>query len=575
MPTIQRILQDRFRAAIRLAVGLDADPLVTLAQNPKFGDYQSNAAMGLAKQISQTTGQKANPRAIAEQVKSRLDLADLADEVSIAGPGFINVRLSPGWLAAQLAALLNDPRLGIEATPQPQRTVVDYCGVNIAKQMHVGHLRSTCIGDALSRMIEFAGHPVIRQNHLGDWGTQFGMLLRYLLETSGSADAHIADLEDFYRAAKRRFDEDANFANEARQMVVQLQSGQPQALDLWRRIVDQSRRHFQPLYRRLNTKLTAADERGESFYNPLLGQTVQELRDRGVATDSQGAVVVWVQGFEAPLIVQKSDGGFGYGATDLAAIRYRVRELGARRIIYLADARQQQHFRQIFDAARRAGWIDGASAEHVMFGTIQGPDGKPFKSKSGDNIKLVELLNEAEQRALAIVTQKNPELPAEQRQQIAAAVGIGALKYYDLNRDAIGDYVFDWDKMLALDGNTAPYLQYAYARIRSIFRKAQQRGALGEVAATMELSTPFEQALARQILRLGEVLEIVVADLKPHHLCTYLYELATRFSAFFENCPVIQSQPPLRDSRLALCDLTARVLSQGLDLLGIEHPEQM
>jgi arginyl-tRNA synthetase len=578
MKTIVSQLDHAFRSAIAAAFDIHADPLIGPSQNERFGDYQSNAAMGLAKTLAERTGEKTNPRQVAEQIKAKLDLGELASEISIAGPGFINVRLSSGWLSRQLESLLQQAgtpeRLGIDPASDPVRTVIDYSSPNVAKQMHVGHLRSTNLGDALARVLEFQGHDVIRQNHIGDWGTQFGMLLHYLKETGGGGAAHIADLDAFYKAAKARFDDDPRFAEAARQAVVNLQSGGEEELRLWRTIIDESRRHFERVYARMNVQLVREHERGESYYNPMLADVVKELREKGVAVESEGAIVVWVDGFEAPLIIQKSGGGFGYGTTDLAALGYRIRELGAKRIIYLTDSRQSQHFRQFFDAARRAGWTESVRLDHIMFGTILGPDNKPFKARSGESVKLMDLLEEAEQRALVIVEQKNPELPEEQKRRVARAVGIGAIKYFDLARDPIGNYVFDWDKMLAMEGNTAPYLQYAYARIRSIFRRGQERG-ITITAAGIQLDSPHEIALGKHILRLGEIVAIVGRELKPHHLCNYLYELATRFSGFFENCPVLQSEDPIRSSRLQLCETTARTLAMGLELLGIEHPEQM
>lgn len=594
MQTITAQLDAAFRKAIASVFGLEADPLIAPAGNEKFGDYQANAAMGLAKELAKR-GEKTNPRAVAEKIKAALDLGDMASEISIAGPGFINVRLSPVWLDQQLAAVAADPRSGIDPVAKPQTVVVDYSGPNIAKELHVGHLRSTIIGDAVARILDFEGHKVIRQNHLGDWGTQFGMLIAYL-ETRGGKDSLdfaserqeklsveernteeeslVSDLEVFYRSAKRLFDEDPGFQDKSRKRVVELQAGNPRVLELWKMIVDETRLHYQPLYERLGVQLRQEHERGESFYNPMLPDVVKDLRDKGIAIESEGAVVVPVEGFESPLIIEKTGGGYLYGTTDLAAVRYRVGTLHANRVIYFTDSRQSQHFAQVFAAAHKAGWDDAAALEHAPFGTMLGEDGKPFKTRTGGVVKLAELLDEAEERAYKLVTEKNPDLPEDQRQAIARAVGIGAVKYADLSKDRTSDYVFSFDKMLSLDGNTAPYLQYAYARIRSIFRKAGGEAALAP-GAIIKLESPFEIALAKHILRLGEVLEVVARELKPHHLCSYLYELATRFSGFYENCPVIQSPEPLRSSRLLLCNRTARTLAQGLDLLGIEHPEQM
>ena len=583
MQTLLAQLQQRFRAAIRIACNIDADPLLTPAQNEKFGDYQSNAAMGLAKQL----GQK--PRDVAQKIVDALEIKDLATEITIAGPGFINVKLSPAWLAS----LLRQAGAGQAIAPAPaerQTVVVDYSGPNIAKQMHVGHLRSTIIGDTIARVIEALGHTVIRQNHVGDWGTQFGMLISHLrtaglqqvpygLEAGGPTS--INDLEDFYRQAKKRFDDDLNFQNQARATVVRLQSGEQAELEAWRQIVDETRLHYQPIYARLNVKLTQSDERGESFYNPFLAGIVQNLRDKGLAVESQGAVAVFIDGPDKnPVIVEKTGGGFLYATTDLAALRYRAQELRADRIIYTHDSRQAQHFDQVFRIARQAGFVGhSVQLDYAPFGTMLGADGKPFKTRSGDTVKLKDLLDEAHERAMAVVEQKNPNLPADQKTDIARAVGIGAVKYADLSKDRISDYVFDWDKMLSLDGNTAPYLQYAYARIKSIFRKADASAAAGggvkDEGAEIRLNSPFELSLAKHILQFGEAVESVARELKPHVLCTSLYELASKFSGFYENCPVLTSEEPLRSSRLSLCDLAARTMATGLDLLGIEHPEQM
>jgi arginyl-tRNA synthetase len=584
MQTIAARLDQAFRRAIRQAFNVDADPLIALAQNPAFGDYQANAAMGLAKQLAQSTGQKTNPRAVAEQIKQKLELGEMVQEVTIAGPGFINVRLAPAWLWGQLQGISADTRLGLEPAADPQIVLIDYSGPNVAKQMHIGHLRSTNIGDALSRILEFQGQEMIRQNHMGDWGTQFGMLLAYLKKRQGDAASHIEDLDEFYRSARQVFDTDPAFADESRQTVVRLQAGEAEELRLWQRIVQESRAHFQPLYERMNVRLSQADERGESFYNDLLADTVRELKEKGVAVESEGAVVIFIQGYEAPLIIQKRDGGFGYATTDLAALRYRIRELGAKRIIYVTDARQSQHFAQVFSAARQAGWTEGVILEHAQFGSILGADGKPMKTRQGETVKLKAVLDEAENRAFELVSEKSTGLDESARRAVARAVGIGAVKYFDLNKDRAGDYIFDWQKMLAMDGNTAPYLQYAYARIQSIFRKAGDRPAGAADAAKAgpaadatltALATPQELSLAKHLLRLGEVLELVARELKPHHLCNYLYELSARFSGFYEHCPVLQSEEPTRTHRLALCRLTAEALGLGLDLLGIEHPTQM
>lgn len=579
MIPISTQLSGLFREAISQAFGFDAEPMVAPSQNAAFGDYQCNAAMGLVKRVSEARGAKVNPRQVAEAIREAVEplLADMATEISIAGPGFINVKLAPHWLAAQLSAATADERLALPAAAEPQTVVVDYSGPNVAKQMHVGHLRSTIIGDSIARVLEFLGHRVIRQNHLGDWGTQFGMLIAHLRSIpEGQGDAHIEDLEALYKAAKQRFDAEPDFQEESRATVVKLQGGGAEELAYWRRIGDETRRHYQPIYERLGVALTPEHERGESFYNPFLPEVVAELQQRGVAERSEGAVVIFVEGYPTPLIVEKSGGGYMYGTTDLAAIRYRVKELGANRIVYVHDNRQSQHFAQVFDAARRAGWADGVSLEFAPFGTILGTDGTPIKTREGGTIKLKDLLDEAVERAFALVSEKNPQMNEAQRREIAQAVGIAAVKYTDLSKDRTGDYMFAWDKMMSMDGNTGPYLQYALTRIRSIFRKAEQAtGTVPQPGAYLLLEAPHEIALARTILQMGEVLELVARELKPHHLGSYLYGLATTFNGFYENCPVLHSEGETRVSRLALCHATARAMEIGLELLGIPRLEQM
>jgi len=442
MPTIIEQLEPAFRAAIAAALGFDADPALSVAQNEKFGDYQANAAMSLAKRVTETTGEKTNPRTIAERIKSKLELGELASEISIAGPGFINVRLSPALLAKRIQFAITDPRLGLGPVASPITTVIDYSGLNVAKQAHVGHLRSTVIGDAISRVLEFQGHRVIRQNHIGDWGTQFGMLITHLKMQSAAEQARIEDLDQFYKQARQRFDSDPAFADEARATVVRLQAGGEAEMKLWRQIVDQSRLQFQAIYDQMGIRLTVAEERGESTYNDMLARNVAELKSRGVAQESNGATVIFTDGFEAPLMIQKTGGGFGYGITDLSALRYRVQTLGAKRVIYVVGSPQAQHLKQVFDAAKKAGWAGDAVFEHVSFGSILGEDGKMFKARSGDSVKLIDLLNEAEERAFAVVSAKSPDLPEAQRKKIAHAVGIGAIKYGDLSRDRAGDYTF-------------------------------------------------------------------------------------------------------------------------------------
>ena len=569
----QQVLTGRFQEAISAAWGPEhaqADPLIRPAQNPTFGDYQANVAMSLGKRLGR------NPRQVAAAVVEKLQWLDLlAEAPSVAGPGFINLKLSANWLSQIATSLAGDDRLGVERIATPQTVVIDYSHPNIAKEMHVGHLRSTIIGDALARTLEFQGHRVIRQNHLGDWGTQFGMLIEHLEDLGAAGTAtEIRDLNAFYQQAKKRFDSEPQFADRARKRVVALQSGDPGTLAQWKRLVSESMHHFNAAYARLNVTLSDGDVRGESYYNPMLQEVVQILRDKGLAQLSEGAWCVFVPGHEDPLMVQKSDGGFGYPATDLAAIRFRVQSLGAERVIYVVDARQSSHLAKVFYTARAARWLDDHHvAEHVKFGTILGEDGKPFKTRTGDTVRLAELLDEAEQRALAIVREKSPDLAADEASEIAGIVGIGAVKYGDLSADRIKDYVFSWDRMLAMDGNTAPYLQYAYARIRSIFRKS---GATPEPGVRITVEHDAERALVLKLSQFPAVVRGVVDRLEPHHLCTWLYDLAATFSGFYESCPVLKAQDDAqRRSRLALCDLTARSLAAGLDLLGIRVIERM
>ena len=592
-------LNERVTAAMAAAFGADAadaDPMVRPSNNPKFGDYQSNAAMPLAKKLGKP------PRDVATAIVEKLDVRDLCDTPEIAGPGFINLRLTETYLGDQAASMASDERLGITPISESQRVVVDYSSPNVAKEMHVGHLRSTVIGDAIARVLGWLGHDVIRQNHLGDWGTQFGMLIEHLLDEGprdeGQGQREIGDLNAFYQQAKQRFDADRDFADRARRRVVALQSGDEQTLSLWRQLVEESKHHFARAYRQLNVLIGVDDVRGESTYNNALADVTDALTEQNVATQSEGATVVFVDGYDAPLMVRKSDGGFGYDATDLAAIRYRVDELNADRIIYVTDARQRQHFDMVFKVAERAGWLTDVRADHVPFGMVLGEDNKPFKTRSGETVKLIDLLDEAEQRAAKVVAAKNPDLPADEQQQVARIVGIGAIKYADLSGERTKDYVFNWERMLAMDGNTAPYLQYAYARIQSIFRRLSPSpsggGGWGEGLAAavtasarpspnpslagrgVRITAPAERTLILKLLQFGPTVRSVADNLEPHHLCNYLYELATAFSGFYEACPVLKADDEsTQRSRLTLCNLTAHTLKQGLNLLGIEVLDRM
>ena len=546
------------------------------SQQERFGDYQANVAMSLARTLGR------NPREVAGTIVEHLDVDGVAEPPEVAGPGFINLRLRSEYLAARVAEAAGDDRLGIQPVPEPETVVVDYSQPNVAKEMHVGHLRSTIIGDAIVRVLEFLGHRVIRQNHLGDWGTNFGMLIEHLAdlgEEEAAAELSVGDLEAFYQQAKVKFDSDPAFADRARRRVVALQSGDEGTLRSWHLLIDLSTRYFSAVYGLLDVRLTDDDFAGESFYNPMLADVAEELEERGLAEVHEGALCVFPPGFSGrdgrpfPLMVRKSDGGFGYDTTDLAALRYRVQELKADRIIYVVDARQAQHFALLFAAGRMAGWLNGRQAEHVAFGTVLGPDGKPFKTRAGGTVKLIALLEEAVAKAQGVVDEKSPELEPAQRQEVARAVGVGAVKYADLSSDRVKDYVYDLDRMLAMEGNTAPYLQYAHARIRSIFRRGGEEVVDG---APVVLEGPAERALALQLLRLESAVREVADTLQPHRLATYLFELASAFTAFYEQCPVLKAPTPeLRASRLVLCDLSARTLRLGLDLLGIEAPDRM
>ena len=564
---LRAILNERFGQAFEKATGEALPPQIQLSGRPEFGDYQANGAMAAAKTLKQ------NPRAIAEQVVAAARVDDLADRLEIAGPGFINIHLKPEFLAEALT----EP--AIDSAVEPQKVVVDYSSPNLAKEMHVGHLRSTIIGDAVARILEALGHEVVRQNHVGDWGTQFGMLIAYL-EESGADSDELADLEVFYRASKQRFDTDEAFAERARQRVVALQAGDPATRDLWQRFIDISLSHCQATYDRLGVTLTRQDVMAESAYNDDLDDVVADLEAHGLLTTSDGARCVFLDEFKGkdgkplPVIVQKSDGGYLYATTDLAAVRYRVRVLDADRALYSTDARQALHFRQIFAVAAAAGFTGNRiSLEHQPFGAMLGRDGKPFKTRDGGVVKLNDLLDEAVTRAAALVAEKSPDLSSAERETIAQAVGIGAVKYADLSKNRTSDYIFDWDQMLSFDGNTAPYLQYAYSRIQSIFR----RGGVEEAALTdpVLLTEEAERALAVVLLRLQEVLEQVAREGFPHLLCAWLYELATAFMRFYEACPILNAEEPARGSRLALCRITGERLSLGLSLLGIQTVPRM
>jgi arginyl-tRNA synthetase len=577
MPDPKSELSRRFRAAMAAAFGdelADTDPLI---RPSSFGDLQANVAMSLARQLGRP------PREVAAAIVERLDAGDLSERVEVSGPGFVNVTLRSDWIAGQAEKLAADERLGIAPSDPLETAVVDYSAPNVAKEMHVGHLRSTVIGDALTRVLGFLGHRVIRQNHIGDWGAPFGMLIEHLIDI-GAADAgadwSVGDLNLFYQQAREKFDSDPDFAERARRRVVALQSGEEATLALWRQLVDESMRHFRAIYERLGVLLTDDDVDAESRYNPVLPEVVAELEAKGLLEESRGALCVFPPGFTGrdgerlPLIVRNSLGGYNYVTTDLAAVRKRVREFGATRLVYVVGSPQALHLSMVFAASAMAGWLDeDHRAEHAQFGSVLGADGKMLRTRSGDPIKLIDLLDEADQRAAKIVEDRG-ELDATTRSAVARAVAMGALKYFDLSFQRERDYVFDWDRMLSFDGNTGPYLQYAVTRIHSIFRRAGVDPATAATARIV-LAEPAERALALKLLGLGEQVAAVAETLEPHRLCTYLFELATAFTDFYEACPVLQADQPVRESRLALCALVARSLTLGLDLLGIQVPERM
>jgi len=612
------MLRGPFAAAVAAVSGQpphEVDPLLRPAGDPNFGDYQCNAAMSLSKALG------AKPRDIADRIVAAVTprLADVAHPPEVAGPGFVNIRLKDEFLERYLGAIPAPPaghgsdldRVGLPAAAAPQRVVIDYSSPNIAKQMHVGHLRSTIIGDVFARVLGFQGHDVIRQNHVGDWGTQFGMLIAHYrdhaLPTAETCTDLLAAIEADYKAAQQRFKENEQFAAAARQAVGQLQSGDEAANAVWRQICTLSRQALMCIYQRLNVMLDDCDVCGESFYNDRLDPVVEELRRMlapgrsaaGEVRADEGAQCLFLNdengaprfrnpdGDPLPMMIQKSDGAYLYATTDLAALRYRIKELGARRIVYVTDARQKLHFEMLFAAARAAGWAhDDVLLEHVMFGSVLGDDRKPLKTREGQNVRLADLLDEAERRALELLEARaaeesgeEPALAPAERRAIAQRIGVAAVKYADLRNDRTTDYIFGWDKLLALQGNTAPYMLYAYARIRSIYRKAAESSGSPDVYATgvrLCLTEPAERALGLRLGRLPEIIDAVAVALLPHLLCAYLYDLATDFSRFYETCPVLKAPDEVqRLSRLRLCDLTARTLRLGLGLLGIATVERM
>ncbi|ECI3497116.1 arginine--tRNA ligase [Salmonella enterica subsp. salamae] len=575
---IQALLSEKVsQAMIAAGAPADCEPQVRQSAKVQFGDYQANGMMAVAKKLGMA------PRQLAEQVLTHLDLSGIASKVEIAGPGFINIFLEPAFLAEQVQQALASDRLGV-SQPTRQTIVVDYSAPNVAKEMHVGHLRSTIIGDAAVRTLEFLGHHVIRANHVGDWGTQFGMLIAWLekQQQENAGDMALADLEGFYRDAKKHYDEDETFAERARNYVVKLQSGDAYFREMWRKLVDITMTQNQITYDRLNVTLTRDDVMGESLYNPMLPGIVADLKAKGLAVESEGATVVFLDEFKNKegdpmgVIIQKKDGGYLYTTTDIACAKYRYETLHADRVLYYIDSRQHQHLMQAWTIVRKAGYVpDSVPLEHHMFGMMLGKDGKPFKTRAGGTVKLADLLDEALERARRLVAEKNPDMPADELEKLANAVGIGAVKYADLSKNRTTDYIFDWDNMLAFEGNTAPYMQYAYTRVLSVFRKADiDEQALA--SAPVIISEDREAQLAARLLQFEETLTVVAREGTPHVMCAYLYDVAGLFSGFYEHCPILSAEnDAIRNSRLKLAQLTAKTLKLGLDTLGIETVERM
>ncbi|EIF50643.1 arginine--tRNA ligase [Sulfurovum sp. AR] len=559
---INNVIKEAFTKA-----GIEHEPMsVTEATKAEFGDFQFNGAMALAKPLGK------NPRMIATEIIENLDLTGILEKAEIAGPGFINLWLNPSWLASQCESARKDSRLGVEKRETPVKVVVDYSGPNMAKQMHVGHLRSSIIGDTLANLLTYLGDDVIRQNHIGDWGTQFGMLIAYLEEIHEEGSVSLKDLEQFYKDAKGRFDEDQAFADKAREYVVKIQSGDTHCLALWQKFIDISLGHCEEVYEKLGVNLTREDVRAESFYNDDLHSVISDLDEKGLLTQSDGAQCVFLEGEEVPVIVQKGDGGYLYATTDLAALRYRAQTLGAQRISYVVDARQGEHFKQVFRVAKEAGFVpEDVKLEHIAFGTMMGQDGKPFKTREGGTVKLIELLDEAVAKAKETINDKENYSEGE-LERLAKIIGIGAVKYADLSINRESNYIFNWDKMLSFEGNTSLYMQYAYARIQSIFRKYD-----GPMEGDIIIGDALEHRLSTMLLRFEDVLDRAAVDAAPNQITTYLYELATLFMRFYEQNPILKEgvDEVTKMSRLLLADLTAKTIKQGLDILGIETVDKL
>ncbi|WP_111979950.1 arginine--tRNA ligase [Algibacillus agarilyticus] len=577
---IKQYLSEKVQAAM-IAAGIPSEhaPHVALSNKPQFGDYQANGVLGAAKAL------KTNPRELATKVLAELDMQDIADKTEIAGPGFINIFLSTKWLETLSQASVNDPRVGISMAEKPETCVVDYSSPNLAKEMHVGHLRSSIIGDAIARALEFQGHKVIRQNHMGDWGTQFGMLIAHLedIMSGGNIDGTaLADLEGFYRDAKKRFDDEADFAERARDYVVKLQGGDARCTELWQQFIEISVQHSEDVYNKLNVTLTRDDIKPESAYNDALPIVIEKLQKLGLAVESQGAQVVFLdemadkEGNPMPVIVQKSGGGYLYATTDLAAIEYRSHELAADRCLYFIDARQSLHMQQVFTIGKKSSLATPEiSLEHHPFGTMMGEDGKPFKTRAGGTVKLVELLDEAVVRAADLLAQRDTDLDEQEREEIARKVGIGAVKFADLSKHRTSDYIFSWKTMLSFEGATAPYLQYAYTRVQSILDKSGID--INAVSAQIIIGEPQEKALLTKLAQFEDTLDMVTKEAYPHILCQYLYELASGFMSFYEACPILKDDVTEESklSRLMIAYNTQQALKLGLTILGIETMAKM
>lgn len=575
---IQSLINDKVSQALE-AAGAPAGSPAAVRQSAKaqFGDYQANGVMGVAKRLG------TNPREFAQKVLDVLDLDGIASKTEIAGPGFINIFLSEEFLAKQAEAALADERLGV-AKEKQQNIVADYSAPNVAKEMHVGHLRSTIIGDAVVRTLEFLGHNVTRANHIGDWGTQFGMLianLERIQKEKGEVSMELSDLEGFYRESKKLYDEDEEFAVTARGYVVKLQGGDEFCAEMWKKLVDVTMVQNQRNYDRLNVSLTRENVMGESMYNSMLAPIVADLQKQGLAVESDGAQVVYLDEYKNKdgepmgVIVQKRDGGFLYTTTDIACAKYRFEELNADRVLYFIDSRQHQHLMQAWTIVRKAGYVpESVSLEHHAFGMMLGKDGRPFKTRAGGTVRLADLLDEAEQRATALIEEKNKDLSAEEKAKIATTVAMAAVKYSDLSKHRTTDYIFDWDNMLAFEGNTAPYMQYAYTRVASIFSKAGL--SMDELTGEVKITDEKEKALVSKLMQFEEAVQAVASEGQPHLMCAYLFELAGQFSSFYEACPILNNEDEaVKQSRLKLAALTAKTIKQGLDLLGIETLERM